>query len=78
MKCPNYHKVGIRLPFQEHHLRGLPIGKKRAGSARNGRCHCINLILARQAYRHSVSRFRFHTRQTYTINERLFPYRLAI
>ena len=41
----------------------LSSGEKRAGGAQDGWRHRINLILAHQAQRHSVSQFRIHARQ---------------
>ena len=42
---------------------GLSSGEKRAGGAQDGWRHRINLILAHQAQRNSVSQFRIHARQ---------------
>jgi len=72
-EVPKPRLIGSRLPFQEHHPRGLPISERRASGAPDGRRHRINLILARQAQRHSVSQFRVQTHQTGIIDERLFP-----
>jgi hypothetical protein len=47
--------------FKDIIFAGLSSSKKCAGCAQNGWRHCINLVLAHQAQRHSVSQFWIHT-----------------